>query len=487
MKQKRTVSLALCAALLTGALLAGCGAKTTQLDPTEPVNLTIWHYYNGSQLAAFSEIVDTFNRTVGREKGIYVSSYSKGSVNDLESAVRDSLEGKVGAEALPDLFSSYSDTAFNAEQAGALANLSDYFSQEELDDYIPSYVKEGCIAADGSLRIFPIAKSTEVMILNKTDWEPFAESTGVTLDQLSTIEGVVEVSRKYYQWTDHQTPDIPGDGKAFYGRDALPNYFFVGAQQLGQPLLKVENNQAHVNADQEVFRKLWDNYYVPMVSGWFGAYGRFRSDDVKTSCLLAYTGSTASAGYFPKQVETETGSYPIDYEVLPVPIFAGGKNVIVQQGAGMAVTKSDAKREAAAVEFLRWFTQAENNVRFGASSGYLPVRKEANRVETFRKIAEDQHLEMDPIIDSCITFSLERMEQAEFFTPQTFPGGTAVRSVLEHSLADKITADLADIQQQTASGADREAVLAKYTSDAAFENWYRGFVAEIDTELQLKS
>ena len=146
----------------------------------------------------------------------------------------------------------------------------------------------------------------------------------------------------------------------------------------------------------------------------------------------------------------------------------------------MAVTKSDAKREAAAVEFLRWFTQAENNVRFGASSGYLPVLKEANRVETFRKIAEDAHLEMDPITDSCITFSLERMEQAEFFTPQTFTGGSAVRSVLEHSLADKITADLADIQQKTASGASREAVLAKYTSDAAFESWYTEFTAEIE-------
>ena len=64
------------------------------------------------------------------------------------------------------------------------------------------------------------------------------------------------------------------------------------------------------------------------------------------------------------------------------------------------------------------------------------------RAETFRKIAKDQHLEMDPITDSCITFSLERMEQAEFFTPQTFTGGTAVRSVLERSLADKITAEI---------------------------------------------
>lgn len=480
MNHKRILALALCAALILGTLLTGCGSKDTKLDPKDPVSLTVWHYYNGSQLAAFDAIVDSFNSTVGKEKGIYVAGYSKGSVNDLESAVRDSLEGKVGAEPLPDLFSSYSDTAFNAEQAGALANLSDYFTQEELDAYIPSYVQEGCIASDGSLRIFPVAKSTEVMILNTTDWEPFAEATGVTTDDLATIEGVVEVAKRYYEWTDAQTPEVPNDGKAFYGRDALPNYFFLGAEQLGKSLLKVENDQAHVNADKEVFRKLWENYYVPMVSGWFGAYGKFRSDDVKTGYLLAYTGSTASAGYFPKQVETDEGSYPIDYEVLPVPIFAGGKNVIVQQGAGMAVTKSDAKREAAAVEFLRWFTKAENSVSFGAGSGYLPVLKEANQVETFQKIVKDEQLEMSPITESCITFVLENMDKTEFFTPQTFTNGTAVRKVLEYSLADQIKADLADIQARVEAGSDRAAVLAEYTSDAAFDSWYEGFISEIE-------
>ena len=42
-------------------------------------------------------------------------------------------------------------------------------------------------------------------MINKTDWEPFAEETGVTVDDLNTIEGVVEVAQKYYEWTDEQT------------------------------------------------------------------------------------------------------------------------------------------------------------------------------------------------------------------------------------------------------------------------------------------
>ena len=98
----------------------GCGKKSP-LDPKNPVSLTVWHYYNGSQQAAFDALTEEFNDTVGREKGIYVQGYSQGSVSDLETAVRDAIAGKVGAEEMPDIFSSYADTAYEVEQAGALA------------------------------------------------------------------------------------------------------------------------------------------------------------------------------------------------------------------------------------------------------------------------------------------------------------------------------------------------------------------------------
>ena len=238
------------------------------------------------------------------------------------------------------------------EQAGALADLSGYLDQAELDKYVDSYIEEGRIASDGALRIFPTAKSTEIMMLNKTDWEPFAAATGAKLEDLRTIEGVVAAAEAYYEWTDGLTPDVPGDGRAFYGRDAVANYFIIGLKQLGVEIFQVENGKMTLNTPKEELRRLWENYYVPMVKGCFGAYGSFRSDDVKTGELLAYTGSTASAMYFPDQVELDGGSYAIDYAVLPAPVFEGGENIAVQQGAGMVVSKSDERREYAAVEFL---------------------------------------------------------------------------------------------------------------------------------------
>lgn len=42
-------------------LLAGCSSKADPgFSPANPVNITIWTYYNGEQLEAFNALVDEF-------------------------------------------------------------------------------------------------------------------------------------------------------------------------------------------------------------------------------------------------------------------------------------------------------------------------------------------------------------------------------------------------------------------------------------------
>ncbi len=478
MKKKTAKMMCVLAALALG--LSGC-SSSGPLDPKNPVSLTIWHYYNGSQQTAFDALVEEFNHTAGKEQGIYVQGYSQGSVSDLEAAVRDSIGGKVGADAMPDIFSSYADTAYEMEQAGALANLSDYLSEEELKQYVDSYIEEGCIAADGSLRIFPVAKSTEIMMLNRTDWELFAKDTGASLEALRTIEGVAETAQAYYEWTDAQTPDIPGDGKAFYGRDALANYFIIGMKQLGEELFEVENGQMTLHVPKDKLHRLWENYYVPMVKGYFGAYGSFRSDDVKTGDLLAYTGSTASAMYFPEQVESESGSYDIDYLTMAAPVLKDGDPCAVQQGAGMVVSKSDEQHEYAAVEFLKWFTQAENNLQFGCVSGYLPVLKEAGNVEKLDQVIADRQLEVAPKTYDCLTTAFDEQENVSLYTNKCFENGSAARKVLEYHLADKASLDRQAVEEAQGQGKSTEEASAAFVTEEAFEEWYDSFCEALNT------
>ena len=223
--------------------LVGCGgAQSTAQGNTEPVDLSVWTYYNGDQLESFNKLVDTFNDTVGKEKNITVESYSQGSVNDLEAQVMAAAQGKVGASAMPNIFMAYADTAYAMDQMGELADLAPYFTDEERAAYVDSYLTEGDFDDSGSIKIFPVAKSTELLFLNDTDWKPFAAATGAQYSDLETVEGLVKTAEAYYNWTDAQT-DTPNDGKALFGRDAVANYTLIGAKELGDTIFDVKDGK----------------------------------------------------------------------------------------------------------------------------------------------------------------------------------------------------------------------------------------------------
>lgn len=470
--KKRFLTVCLACALVLSACSGGEGAPN--FDPSNPVSLTVWHYYNGSQQVAFDELVAEFNNTVGKEKGIYVEGHSKGSVADLELAILDSAAGVVGAEEMPDLFSTYADIAYDLERAGKLADLSSHFSDEELSQYISDYIREGYFHNDGALYLFPVAKSTEILMLNTTDWDVFAAATCSTVSELATTEGVTAVAKRYYEWTDSLTPDIPDDGKAFYGRDSLSNYFLIGMKQMGIDLFDVSDGTVTIRAEKDAIRRLWDNYYVPYVSGWFASFGKFRSDDVKTGDILAYTGSTSSSMYFPNRVVPDSESFPIEYAVLPAPVMAGGENVNVQQGASMAVTKSDELHEYAACEFLRWFTAKENNLRFVCESSYLPVRKEAYSLQALDEVIASHALTVDSKAYDCLKSVLQQ-EDVTYYTTKCFANGYDTRKVLDECLQERAVADKAQIDARVAAGESRAEVTAQYVTDETFEAWYREF------------
>lgn len=470
------------------ALLAGCSsaqngsqataAKTADLDPSNPTTVTVWHYYNGSQQAAFDALVAEFNNGAGKEKGIYVDAQTLGSISDLEAAISESLAGAVGSKDLPNVFSSYSDTAYTVQQAGKLAEVGQYFTSDELSRYVDGYLKEGYLLGDDKLYLLPIAKSTETFMIDVTDWEPFAAATGATYDDLATAEGVVKTAKAYYEWSG---------GRAFYGRDSMSNYFVIGMKQMGVDIFDVSDGQATLNLDRDRIRRLWDNYYVPYVNGWFKGVGKFRSDDVKTGEILAYTGSTASATYFPDQVtpDAET-STPIGYKVLSAPVVEGGQRVCVQQGAGMCVTSADDAHEYASVEFLKWFSEPENNLRFVCQSSYLPVLKEANTVEALDAAIKDHGLTVSNKTYDTLKVVLGTFDEETFYASGCFKNGFAARKVLDYNLSDKAVADRAAVEGAVAGGASEADAVAPYVSDDAFSAWYDSFEAALQTAINGK-
>lgn len=482
---KRRLRSLLC--LVLGAcLLAGCQQQNKRdklLDPDNPVTLEIWHYYNDLQQLAFDELLQEFNETVGREKGIVVRAYNQGNVNGLIEKVLDAANKKPGAGDVPDIFAAYVDTAYQVDQLGLVASLDEYLTADELAEYRDEYIEEGRFDEEGNLKIFPTAKSTEILMLNKTDWEPFAQATGVTTDDLATFEGITRTAQKYYEWTDSQTPD-PNDGKAFFGRDAMANYMLIGCRQLGIELLEVKDGQVTFNTDEEVLRRLWDNYYIPYINGYFTAAGKFRSDDARTGTIIALIGSTSGMTYFPTKVNvSDTESYPIESLSLPTPVFEGGEAFAVQQGAGMVVAKSNEATEYAATLFLKWFTDSQRNAAFSASSGYLPVKKAANDVDLIEAAIEADGDSASPAMRQAMPVALKIVQQNALYTSKAFEGGNAARAVLENSMQQQAAADAAAVQQALAAGQTRQEATAPYTTDEHFNQWLESFRAALQDSI----
>lgn len=477
-KYRKLYAAVICAALLAAGL-SGCAGQVGGGFEAggSPVAIHLWHYYNGFQQKSFDLLVQEFNRTVGAQKGILVEANSYGSVSELNEKVLDAVYERVGAEEIPDGFAAYADTVYEINRMGKVADLSRYLTEEEQEAYVSGYLEEGRFEENGGFKIFPIAKATEVLTLNKTEWDRFSAATGASQEDLTTWERIASLAERYYRWTDGQTPDVAEDGRAFFGRDAFANYIIIGSEQLGTELFEVQDGSVRIHMDETVMRRLWDNYYVPYINGYFSAVGKFRSDDVRTGDLVACVGSTSAATFFPTEVTRADGSaYPIEVAVFPLPNFEGSSSVAVQQGAGMVVTKSTPQRERATAEFLKWFTQPEQNTRFAMGSGYLPVTYAANE----RAIpVGDGEGSLSPILRDTLTVGMEMTRTYRLYTNKPFEKGSAARTEVSRSMWDRAVLDRKAVLELMAAGSTRADAVAQYDTDENFESWLGEFRAAL--------
>lgn len=367
--KKRITPMLIC--ILTAILFIGCDRE--KLDPKKPVTITMWHNYGGQMQSAMDELIDEFNSTIGRKKGVVISVTSISASKDIQEKLFMIAAGDPGAPEMPDLVTAYPKTALILWKQGLLAPLDEEFTKEELNAYLPQFIEEGRLA-DDKLYVFPIAKSTEVLFVNHTLFNRFSAATGVQLDSLATFEGIAEAAVKYYEWTDALTPDQPNDGKTFFTADSWFNIAQVGMAQLGGEFIYPD----HLNIKSDLFKPIWNFCVLPALAGGHAVTDGYSSDLSRTGEIVCSIGSTAGILFY-----GDTITYPdnttevVAYTVLPYPTFKGGAKLALQRGGGMCVKRSSPKKERAAVLFLKWFTQPEQNMRFVSSTGYLPVTKEA--------------------------------------------------------------------------------------------------------------
>lgn len=400
----RSVMKRICLSLAVIAVLifTGCGQKKTK----DPITVTLWHVYGGQTESPLNDLIDQFNETIGKEENIRVQVGSVTNTNTIHENVLASAFGDPGASELPDMFVSYPKTVLAMPDDTVLIDYCDYFTKEELDEFIPAFLEEGVI--HDRLSILPVAKSTEVMFVNKTAFDRFAKETGADIEDLRTWEGLFAMSEQYAKWTDNKTPKIPHDGKNFFVHDYHFNYFQVGVESLGENFFKGENL-----AFGPEFETAWEPYAKAALSGGVWLRSGYATEPLRTGDSIVSVASSASVLYYSDEVSYEDNtSEKIEIVAMPCPVFSTGEKMVMQRGAGICTVKSTPDKEKACITFLKWLTETRKNVEFVTSLGYMPVKQEAFDACLPEAIKELS----DPMYVSLYQAFLDTQENYTFYT-----------------------------------------------------------------------
>ena len=136
-------------------------------NPKDPVILTIWHNPTGQNQDALSAAVDRFNLSIGKERGISILVTTIARSELIHEKLTSIALESPGAPEPPDIVIAYPKSVNGLIGKGLLVPFDDYFTSSELDAYVPSFIEDGRLG-DGKLYVFPIGRSTEGIIINKT-------------------------------------------------------------------------------------------------------------------------------------------------------------------------------------------------------------------------------------------------------------------------------------------------------------------------------
>ena len=370
--KKRMLPLLLLAALLLA--LTGCGEETL-LDKNDPVTVNFWHVYGEQSGSPMDVLVQEFNHTVGQEQGVRVQVTNLSSASKIGGFLKEAQNGG-DLQEMPDLFTCHiSDATALGEEN--LVDWHDWFTQEELSDFVPGFLADGT-AEDGKLLLFPISKSTQLLMCNGSGFDRFAQATGVSYDELATWEGFYDAAGQFYDWS----------GKPFCALDYPLRAVELCALERGSEDFYTEDGW--YDTDNAVFKESWMQFARALAQGHIVVSDLYSNTQVMTGEVLSGLGSSAAILYYNDTVTYRDGTQePMDLHVLPMPMTAGRDALMTQAGVGLCAYRTTEQKAEAAALFVRWLTEAERNLDFVAQTGYMPVRNGAfDDIETYDKFPE---------------------------------------------------------------------------------------------------
>ena len=368
-------------ALLAVLLLFSFAGCSGEKKPTEKVKVTFWHTLTDHDEEMVQEIVDAFNASQDKWEVVQQTQTLEG----FEAKVYSSVTEGTG----PSLVWLYPNTAQDYVNAGLALDFGKYFSDA---DY-KNRVSEGVYAAstefeDGKLHAIVCTVTGSIMFYNSKLLEKYnIDHTQIKTwdDLLAACKTVVDGERA----EGGVLKNIIG-----FGPDSVDTLGIVTLQQLGLNFINKDRTVTDWT-DQKFVD--WINFWKEAEAGGYfklvdpagyhsGPYGSWQ--------YFSYMGSSAGLGYItPQAIE---GYEPFTIVTGPVPQIAGGKEYAEITTRALVGFTKDAKTDEGAAEFAKFFTKAENNVKFvqkySAATPFSDVESSAEYKDYFEKSVAQQAL-----------------------------------------------------------------------------------------------
>lgn len=338
-----------------------CFGGESSTSPDNPVVIKLMHVYGNDITSPFREGIDIFNQTEGKKKGIIIEEIGAPASEVMDILIARAAKKEPGAGEVPDLFTSY-PRILQQIPPSTFLDWNHYIPQQEIKSIDPAFLKN-CTVNKRLIRI-PVAKSSELLILNDTAFSQFAKETKTSYKDLETTESLFDVCNRYYRWSG---------GKNFLQYNGYYNYFLVNIASLGGTFIK----DGHADCMSPEFRKVYMTLAKAAIKGGISLGSGYASDRWKTGEIISGIGSTAGIQYLREYiVDRENNKKPIFIKCLPYPVFKNGKKLSVLRGTDFfAVKSSDERKNIAMGVFVEWLLQEKQQDEIFPQMGYIPVNK----------------------------------------------------------------------------------------------------------------
>lgn len=409
--------------ILSGLLLTGCSSNHG-VSANSPITITLGSVEN----SVLSSMVDEYNSTSGKDKGINIELKSFSSESEISGV---------------DVILADYDTIYNMGTTGNIADLSPYYSSVDLGK---TYSKKSLeMSSLSGLRAIPVSSDINVLAVNQTLWNSFASANSFDTSSLSTWDNILNIANIYLDYSN---------GQPFLNISNTYDLSMEISYQMNEPIAQASQEGAVINLTANNMQFIWDNICVPQIKGLYSNTDISSISDgtsVVTYCALS-------------EVPNDDNIL-----VLQAPYVANGNVAYLLDVDALAINSTDDAIVYAGVQFINWFTSKENNLDYALDTRTVPVNINSLDVSNVKNILYNTDNSYDINVSGEL-LALDIVNNNQCFRISAFDNVNYFKDILTNKLNQGSSYGL--VSKKRSNGVLEDKLYEGILDDTSFKTWY---------------